>query len=360
LREHPLAHLGNHDALKIKLKTENFKLTPRTSRVGRWLRGGVWAYFLALVALWLWLRYAGEHEFWATVALYGPRWVWAVPLLVLVPAAACYQRRTLGLLGLSAVLVAGPIMGFQVPWRTWLDGGPPSPLHVRVLTCNVDGEFLNAKKLDDLIMSTWPDIVALQEWSSDHEKTLFREKEWQVRTYGGGLCFASRFPIRKAESLKEQTIPAAGGFARFELDTPAGNVTFFNVHLPTPGNGFGRLLDEPFTGGSDYEESIHERWQAAFATSESARRASGPVLIAGDFNMTPDSAIYRECWSSYTNAFSTAGFGLGHSRILDYWGARIDQQLAGPGWRCRRCWVGPDVESDHRPVIADWDWVGKS
>jgi endonuclease/exonuclease/phosphatase (EEP) superfamily protein YafD len=37
---------------------------------------------------------------------------------------------------------------------------------------------------------------------------------------------------------------------------------------------------------------------------------------------------------------------------------RIDHILAGPGWRCRRCRVGPDAGSPHRPVIADMTWVG--
>jgi endonuclease/exonuclease/phosphatase (EEP) superfamily protein YafD len=34
-------------------------------------------------------------------------------------------------------------------------------------------------------------------------------------------------------------------------------------------------------------------------------------------------------------------------------GVRIDHILAGHGWRCRRCWVGPNIGSAHRPVIAD-------
>jgi endonuclease/exonuclease/phosphatase (EEP) superfamily protein YafD len=37
---------------------------------------------------------------------------------------------------------------------------------------------------------------------------------------------------------------------------------------------------------------------------------------------------------------------------------RIDHILAGPGWQAERCWVGPDVGSPHRPVIADLIWTG--
>ena len=92
-------------------------------------------------------------------------------------------------------------------------------------------------------------------------------------------------------------------------------------------------------------------------------RFSEALIIAGDFNMPTDSAIYRQYWSRYSNAFSTCGFGFGHTkqsviRGLHY-GLRIDHVLTDPFWRCRRCWVGPDLGSDHLPVIADFYWVGQ-
>jgi vancomycin resistance protein VanJ len=37
---------------------------------------------------------------------------------------------------------------------------------------------------------------------------------------------------------------------------------------------------------------------------------------------------------------------------------RIDHVLAGPGWHCDRCRVGPHVGSPHRPVLADLIWSG--
>jgi endonuclease/exonuclease/phosphatase (EEP) superfamily protein YafD len=81
-------------------------------------------------------------------------------------------------------------------------------------------------------------------------------------------------------------------------------------------------------------------------------------VIAGDFNMPTDSDIYQLYWSSYTNAFSAAGLGFGYTKFTRWHGIRIDHILAGPGWRCRRSWVGPDVGSDHRPVLAELTWVG--
>jgi endonuclease/exonuclease/phosphatase (EEP) superfamily protein YafD len=82
----------------------------------------------------------------------------------------------------------------------------------------------------------------------------------------------------------------------------------------------------------------------------------GPLLTVGDFNTPPDSTIYHEYWASFHNGFEEAGVGWGHTYISRWAAVRIDHQLAGPGWDCQKCWVGPEVGSPHRPVIADWMW----
>jgi len=82
-----------------------------------------------------------------------------------------------------------------------------------------------------------------------------------------------------------------------------------------------------------------------------------PVIIAGDFNMTVESAIYRECWSSYRNAFTMTGFGYGWTERAEISGVplavRIDHILTDTGLIPKMCQVGPDIGSDHLPVIAD-------
>ena len=46
--------------------------------------------------------------------------------------------------------------------------------------------------------------------------------------------------------------------------------------------------------------------------------STAPFLIAGDFNMPADSTIYRRCWSTFTNVFSGAGFGFGHTKFTQW------------------------------------------
>ena len=75
-----------------------------------------WLYVAAVLVVWLLLRFAGDRWWFATVMLFGPRWLCAVPLAALVPAAALFRRRMLWVLGATAIVVVGPIMGLCLPW----------------------------------------------------------------------------------------------------------------------------------------------------------------------------------------------------------------------------------------------------
>ena len=73
--------------------------------------------------------------------------------------------------------------------------------------------------------------------------------------------------------------------------------------------------------------------------------------------MPPDSVIYRRYWGRYENAFSQTGFGFGKTRWTTMkgitFGIRIDHILSNEHWQPERCWVGPDIGSDHLPMFAD-------
>jgi endonuclease/exonuclease/phosphatase (EEP) superfamily protein YafD len=107
--------------------------------------------------------------------------------------------------------------------------------------------------------------------------------------------------------------------------------------------------------------------------------------IAGDFNMPTDSRILRHFWDPhYTNAFSTVGLGLGHTKHTPVgpltYGLRIDHIFVNhknssqnhkknlprpennnagnaPNFPSKntpiRSQVAPTVGSDHLPLWAD-------
>ncbi|MBT1070883.1 endonuclease/exonuclease/phosphatase family protein [Pelotalea chapellei] len=83
----------------------------------------------------------------------------------------------------------------------------------------------------------------------------------------------------------------------------------------------------------------------------------GPIVVAGDFNTPVESVIYRTVWGDLANAFDKVGRGYGITQRVSVkgfsFGARIDHVLAGKGLVPKVCEVGPDIGSDHLPVIAD-------
>ena len=52
------------------------------------------------------------------------------------------------------------------------------------------------------------------------------------------------------------------------------------------------------------------------------------------------------------------GLGFGATKRTRWFGVRIDHVLAGPGWTTERAWIGPDLGSDHLPMVADLRWSG--
>jgi len=66
-----------------------------------------------------------------------------------------------------------------------------------------------------------------------------------------------------------------------------------------------------------------------------------------------ESTIYRANWGSCRNAFSSVGHGFGWTRVLPHFSLRIDHVLSCGGWRPLHAMVGPDLGSDHLPLIVD-------
>jgi endonuclease/exonuclease/phosphatase (EEP) superfamily protein YafD len=300
------------------------------------------------------LLYLGGDRWWlATLLLYVPRWPWALPLAVLVPAASVLRRRLLWVDAPVLTLLLFPWMGLCVPRPAFPREGPRGRA-IRVLTCNVHRHQLNAAALGTLVAMTDPDIVTLQGWSSRDKPVVFAYGRWHVRQEGQ-LCLASHYPIRSAELLDDPDFTGEPDSAagRFEIEAPEGSIHVVSLHLASPRDG----LEEVGRSWGREPEALEANSALRRRQSRKVRRWladwEGPVLIAGDFNTPTESTVYREWWSPYTNAFCSAGWGFGATFFTARNRVRIDHILAGPGWRCRRCWVGPPVGSPHRPVLAD-------
>jgi vancomycin resistance protein VanJ len=333
--------------------------TARRPRFRHLLACGSWAYLVGVIAVWLLIRLAGDRWWFATLLLFGPRWLILLPLAVLVPLALGFHRRSLLPLGLAAVLGVGPLMGFCLPWARLSGSGQPT---VRVLTCNVKGQCQDNPRLNDLIQQAAPDIVALQGcW---RQVRVAWPAGWHV-CQQGELLVASRFPLREFTD----TTPARTGdrdppgkVLSCCIHLPEGELRFATVHMQSPHFGIARVLDRRVgiqpSRNDVLNAEMENRWQESQEVAQRLADEFRADVVVGDFNLPEESPIYRVCWGSYWNAFGTSGWGWGGTEWPTVpthipFGIRIDHILSDRGWRPQRCWVGSDVGADHLPLLAD-------
>jgi len=321
---------------------------PRRSRRGVGVCS--WLYLLIVLAAWA-AMHAGDLWWPATLLLFSPRWLLAIPLLPLGLAAARWRRRWLAVVLLALILIIGPIMGLHVPWRVSVSAAPPGE-HLRVFTCNIHYHTPHRAALEQLLAEFDPDVVAVQELPSREPFDYFTGAEWHVNRTRR-FVLASRYPIRKAVLLGEGSMKVPGSIMRYELETSAGVVTLFSLHLASPREGLYEATRHPATGIGELEENSDVRRRQSENLVRIASEVRGPVLLVGDFNTPSESAIFHRVWGRYTDAFTEAGWGWGYTFLAAKTAVRIDHILAGPGWYCERCWVGANVGSPHRPVLAD-------
>ena len=323
------------------------------------LAWAAWGYLLALIFLWALMRWAGDRWWIATLVLFGPRWPYLLPLLLLLPLALIFHRRSLGPLLAAAVVAIGPLAGFCIPWAGLLSRDTPI---LRILTCNVKGRSHRNERLETLIRQSNPDIVALQGcWDVVDMRWPDR---WHVLRCGE-LLVASRFPVREVMV----TTHSRTGFRQPRenllsciVSLPEGDLPLATVHLQSPHFGISRVLDRQVGIRPSRSDLIAAETAARWEESEevvSQLAVDGrPDIVVGDLNLPTESPIYRTYWSTWSDAFSRAGLGFGGTEWPKgtagiRFGIRIDHVLTSSHWRPKRCWVGPDVGSDHLPVLAD-------
>jgi endonuclease/exonuclease/phosphatase (EEP) superfamily protein YafD len=151
------------------------------------------------------------------------------------------------------------------------------------------------------------------------------------------VAIFSRWPIRSAQIV--ELSPRGAQVAKTLIDWNGQPVTVIGVHLHWPmGAENSRLRD------------VELRELAALA-----RATPGPVLIGGDFNITPWSPVFRDAVAN--SGLNDCARGHGVVTSWPSWfapaGIRIDHCLASEHWRVTNLSAGPSLGSDHLAMIND-------
>ena len=263
-------------------------------------------------------------------------------LLALAAAVVLIGFRRWGWLSLTliAVVANGIIV---LPW--YLDNdrqlaGAVAP--ITVLQSNLNSSNGDLGNLLSLVDAEKPDLLAVQELSTAGESRL-QELSSDLpyaftvpRDDNFGIGIYSKWPIvhRQLLPLGDMALPTIG--ARINLGGKQVNIIV--AHPPPP------------LGGTLYRE--RNRYLQALATHVTG--LEGPVIVVGDLNSSMWSDHYRPLEQRAGLHNARAGFG-----VLPTWpasfpalGIPLDHCLVSQHIAVLALRVGPDIGSDHLPLIA--------
>jgi endonuclease/exonuclease/phosphatase (EEP) superfamily protein YafD len=313
-------------------------------------------YGLLLIAAWF-LQWGGRDEWWPWMVLsLSPRSVFLLPLVPLALWAWRARRPWIaGAIGLEALFVAGPLMGFVIPWAR-LGARAEGPT-VRIMTFNRGGK-LGIDEADFLryIERHKVDVVCFQEQGpAPAVDRVLAERGWHRDRTGS---IVTRFPIVEEYPRSAEINEGGGNYTailyRLRLRGPDGReFVAACLHMPTPRYAFERLRRLDTSGMAHYIRWWNSEFLRMFALLNEL--GDVPILVGGDFNNGPEAsglAVLRDS-GQYDSAFDNIGWGWGYTRPSGFAWARIDHVLASPAWVITRCWVGPSFGSDHKSLVAE-------
>ena len=242
----------------------------------------------------------------------------------------------------------------------WERGAAPAmaavpDVRLRVLTLNVLVDNRHPTQVRCFLRASDADVVALQEVSSTWLRELAALRDIYPYTApspdegDSATLVLSRLPIIETTRLQ----PPAGGILS-DYDRPvrvlaklgSREVAIYAVHPPTP------------RSSEQWQIRNHQvEWLA-----DISRRLDGgrSRIMLGDFNTPPWSFLFTDLLSGAALRDATGGGlqwptrqSMRAGKLRAWLGAPVDHVLVSADIAVSRVMIGPDVASDHLPVIAD-------
>jgi endonuclease/exonuclease/phosphatase (EEP) superfamily protein YafD len=242
-------------------------------------------------------------------------------------------------------------MGFGVsivPLLPYIAGEPvPSAVATtqeetfRLLSFNVWFRNPDMARVAEYIEKSQADAVVLLELTPPQAEMLVpllpTYPHYHIDPSRMGASVFTKWPVLSAES-----VPLARGgavAAQLMLDWRGTTVSVLGVHLNWP-------------LGPRNSAYRNQELNSLVAISKQQR---GPLLVAGDFNLTPWSEYFDDALEQSGLHDSALGFGLSRSWPSQFApvGIRIDHCLLSRHWQTMTTAIGPSLGSDHLPLVTD-------
>jgi len=234
----------------------------------------------------------------------------------------------------------------------------------------------SSKKILKDIFDADADIVCIQEFYTDNSEafnmlkklsTVYPYSHVEITltlrgTDKWGIATFSKFPIRRKETIRFEKTQHNLSIAS-DIFINGKLVKVYNTHLQSI-----HLNDVEIESIENISDTIKRqpldnvffkmrkaytlRAAQADKLKASMNNSSSPVIIAGDFNDTPNSYVYRTLSKNMTDTFDEAGFGIGQTYFGKLPAFRIDYIIADRKMSVRSHEVIRNNSSDHYAVKA--------
>ena len=269
----------------------------------------------------------------------------ALALFVFVLFAAARRPAWAAIALLIAVtngLIAAPLLVSR-PAAAALSARDDDGVAVRLAFVNVFFGNDDYRRVVGFVRAEKPDAVVFAEVDARWHGELGALKKDYPHEYathgaaGRGLLLLSRLPIEKAAvlAMSNDAEPPLG----VTLNVQGKPLHLLGVHTNWP---FG------FRSRTSCDEQLEELAAAAQATAR-------PLVLLGDLNVSPFSSHFQRLLQVGQLRSAAAGFGWQPTwpEFMPPAGIQIDHALVSPGVQVRNFRRGPQVGSDHRPVVVD-------
>jgi endonuclease/exonuclease/phosphatase (EEP) superfamily protein YafD len=264
----------------------------------------------------------------------------AVTLTLLIVLAIRRHWAACCVLAAVGAVSAAPLLPYvPLPLTSQRTSAVSAPL--KVLSVNVSYQQFSARRLVALIREERPDIVIVQELTPHAERVLAEldttfphyRKFPADGAYGIGIW--THLTLESSVTFALGRVPAIEA----RLRGPTGVFTVIGVHLRAPTTA---------RRAAARNQELRELAARSAAVAE-------PLIVAGDFNVTPYSPYYSDWLEASGLTDSRRGRTLSASwpTSLPWFGIPIDHVAVNEGFEILSHRRLPDFESDHYGVLVE-------
>lgn len=261
--------------------------------------------------------------------------------VLLVPAAARRLWTASAALIVAAGISVVPVLPYLPGQNAHAAGPSPGAAPFTLASINVSYRQFSARRLLESLAATSPDIVLIVEFTPHAAEVLAPLDQRYAYSYKlpaegpYGIAMWSRFELEMPTTFLLGRVPAI----QSRILTPGGAFTFLGVHLSAP--------------TTPRRAAQREDELALLAAHRLG--ITEPIVIAGDFNVTPYSPFYTD-WltaSGLTDSRRGRTLSVSWPTMLPIAGIPIDHVTVSNDFDILRHRRLPNFDSDHFGVLAD-------